>query len=68
MPIPDQTLRLPSNCRRIYTTGDVMPYFYLQHDDYVALKTRVASAVLAGTPLPLHTIHTIISGFTTGLL
>ena len=26
-----------------------MPYFFLQHDDYVALKARVASAVLAGT-------------------
>ena len=24
-----------------------MPYFYLQHDDYVALKARVAAAVLS---------------------
>ena len=48
--------------------GDVMPYFYLQHDDYIALKTRVASAVLAGKSLPLLTSQTIGSDFTIGFL
>lgn len=39
-----------SRAAAVCAPGDVMPYFYLQHDDYVALKSRVASAVLAGTP------------------
>lgn len=67
-PIANHTTTV-SICHCICMAGDVMPYFYLQHDDYVALKTRVASAVLAGTPLSLSTIRTsIASGFTIGLL
>jgi hypothetical protein len=29
---------------------EVMPYFFLQHDDYVSLKARVAAKVLSGEP------------------
>jgi hypothetical protein len=48
-----------SRAAAVCAPGDVMPYFYLQHDDYVALKSRVASAVLAGICLTLRCGHCV---------
>ena len=42
---------------------EMMPYFFLQHDDYITLKERTAAHVLAGkagTPEGIATIDIAI--------
>ena len=45
---PDASLKAVVAAKQAAHPG-WMPYFHLQHDDYITLKERVCSAILSGT-------------------
>jgi len=46
---PDAELEKRVSVQQAANPG-YMPYFFLQHDDYIALKERVCNYILTGSP------------------
>ena len=59
---PDEALE-KTTAEQAAADPEMMPYFFLQHDDYITLKERTAAHVLAGkagTPEGIATIDIAI--------